>query len=72
VFRGTPFEQYFRGVEAIMDDYAGRPHWGKLHFQTAATLACRYPQWGRFQEARDRLDPTRRFTNDHLTTVLGP
>ncbi len=72
VFRGTPYEQYFRGVEAIMDDYGGRPHWGKLHFQTAATLADRYPQWDRFQEARDRLDPTRRFANPHLEAVLGP
>ena len=23
----------------------GRPHWGKLHFQTAETLAPRYPEW---------------------------
>ncbi len=72
VFRGTPFEEYFRGVESIMDDYEGRPHWGKLHFQTADTLARRYPQWDRFQQARERLDPTRRFTNQYLETVLGP
>ena len=72
VFRGTPFEQYFRGVEAIMDHYQGRPHWGKLHFQDTDLLAHRYPQWGRFQAARDRLDPTRRFTNQYLETVLGP
>ena len=72
VFRGTPYEDYFRGVEAIMDDYDGRPHWGKLHFQTADTLAGRYPGWGRFQDARERLDPRRRFTNDYLDSVLGP
>ena len=29
-----------------MDDYGGRPHWGKLHFQTAETLAPRYPRVG--------------------------
>ena len=28
-----------------MDDLGGRPHWGKLHFQTAETLAPQYPQW---------------------------
>jgi L-gulonolactone oxidase len=72
VFRGTPYEDYFRGVEAIMDDYDGRPHWGKLHFQTADTLAGRYPGWDRFQAARERLDPRRRFTNDYLDSVLGP
>ena len=34
-----------------MDDYGGRPHWGKLHFQTAATLADRYPRLGRLPGA---------------------
>lgn len=72
VFRGTPYEQYFRGVEEIMNDYDGRPHWGKLHFQNAEGLASRYPLWGRFQEARDRFDPQRRFTNEYLDRVLGP
>src|SRR5262249_37191751 len=45
VYKGTPYHEYFSGVERIMDDYDGRPHWGKLHFQTAATLAPRYPRW---------------------------
>ena len=31
--------------------YGGRPHWGKRHFQTAATLAPRYPRWAEFQRA---------------------
>ena len=49
VYQGTPYDQYFQGVERIMDDYGGRPHWGKLHFQTAETLAPRYPRWDEFQ-----------------------
>ena len=28
-----------------MDEYGGRPHWGKRHFQTAETLRPRYPRW---------------------------
>jgi L-gulonolactone oxidase len=71
VFEGMDEQQYFRGVERIMDDHDGRPHWGKLHFQTAATLAPRYPQWGRFLEMRDRLDPERRFANAYTRRVLG-
>ena len=47
VYRGTPFEAYFRGVEAIMADLGGRPHWGKLHFRTADDLAPAYPRWDR-------------------------
>ena len=42
-----------------MNDYGGRPHWGKLHFQTAETLAPRYPEWERFQAVREQLDPER-------------
>lgn len=55
-----------------MDDYNGRPHWGKLHFQSAATLADRYPDWEAFRSARARLDPDGRFSNDYLDRVLGP
>jgi L-gulonolactone oxidase len=71
VYRGTPYDQYFQGVEAIMNDYEGRPHWGKMHFQTAATLAPRYPRWDAFLTVRDKLDPDRRFTNPYLDRVLG-
>jgi L-gulono-1,4-lactone dehydrogenase len=65
------WEPYFRAVEAIMDDYEGRPHWGKRHFQSAATLAPRYPEWERFQSVRSRLDPDGLFTNEYIDRVLG-
>jgi L-gulono-1,4-lactone dehydrogenase len=68
---GMEFETYFRAVEAIMDEYEGRPHWGKSHYQSAATLRPRYPEWDRFAEIRERLDPQRRFENDYLRRVLG-
>ncbi len=72
VYQGMPFEPYFRGVEAIMDELDGRPHWGKLHWQTAASLAPRYPEWDRFAAARRRLDPHGVFANEYLDRVLGP
>jgi L-gulonolactone oxidase len=72
MYIGMPYQRYFQGVEAIMNDYGGRPHWGKLHFQTAQTLAPRYPEWERFQAVRARLDPEGRFSNAYLETVLGP
>jgi FAD-linked oxidoreductase len=65
------FESYFRGVEAIMEDYDGRPHWGKRHYQTAATLRDRYPEWARFRSVRARLDPDGVFANDYTRRVLG-
>jgi FAD-linked oxidoreductase len=70
-YTGMEFETYFRAVEAIMDEYAGRPHWGKRHYQTAGTLRERYPDWDRFAAVRDRLDPDRVFLNDYTRRVLG-
>ncbi|MGZ6968317.1 MAG: D-arabinono-1,4-lactone oxidase [Acidimicrobiia bacterium] len=69
--RGTPFEQYFRGVESIMDGLGGRPHWGKMHFQTASSLAPRYPEWSRFHAVRKQLDPDGRFASAFADRVLG-
>jgi L-gulono-1,4-lactone dehydrogenase len=71
-YRGMEWRPYFEAVEAIMDSYGGRPHWGKRHFQTASTLAERYPRWADFQAARDELDPGRTFTNEYAERVLGP
>jgi L-gulonolactone oxidase len=71
-YLGMEYEAYFRAVERIMDDYDGRPHWGKRHYQTAATLAPRYPDWDRFQAVRSRLDPAGVFANDYTDRVLGP
>src|SRR5918994_1444581 len=72
MYRGVAWERYFRGVEQIMDSYGGRPHWGKRHFQTAETLAPRYPRWADFQRVRARLDPHGRFANPYIDRVLGP
>ena len=70
-YTAMEFETYFRAVEEIMDEYAGRPHWGKRHYQTAGTLRERYPEWDRFAAVRDRLDPDRVFLNDYTRRVLG-
>jgi L-gulonolactone oxidase len=71
MYRGVPYDQYFQAVESIMSEYEGRPHWGKLHFQSAETLAPRYPAWDEFQEVRARMDPEGRFRNPYTDRVLG-
>lgn len=72
VFWGTPYDEYFAGFWSIVRTVGGRPHWGKLHAETAETLAPLYPEWARFQTARSRADPEGRFTNSYLDRVLGP
>jgi len=72
LFWGMPVEQYFCGVETIMRERGGRPHWGKLHFRTASDLAPSYPMWDAFAAARRKVDPTGTFTNAYTDRVLGP
>ncbi len=71
MYRGMEWAPYFRAVEDVMNGFEGRPHWGKRHFQTAATLAPRYPEWDRFQAVRRRLDPDGVFANDYVRRVLA-
>jgi L-gulono-1,4-lactone dehydrogenase len=63
VFEGMSFDAPFREVEAVMGEWAGRPHWGKRSFLSAAELAPRYPRWADFAAIRERLDPEGRFVN---------
>ncbi|MGW0120054.1 D-arabinono-1,4-lactone oxidase [Streptomyces sp. NPDC003327] len=71
LYKGTPHHGYFTAVERIMTAHGGRPHWGKIHTRDAEYLAGVYPRFAEFTALRDRLDPDRRFGNDHLRRVLG-
>jgi L-gulono-1,4-lactone dehydrogenase len=72
MFRSEPdYERFFRAVEARMRELDGRPHWGKLHWRTAADLRPAYPAFDNFLRLRDELDPARVFANPYLDTVLG-
>ncbi|MBU4466025.1 MAG: FAD-binding protein [Actinobacteria bacterium] len=63
--------RYFSAVEQIMLSFGGRPHWGKMHTLDAAVLRERYPRFDDFVALRDRLDPSRTFSNAYLARVLG-
>ncbi len=63
--------EYFRAVEQIMRGHAGRPHWGKIHYQDAESLDRLYPHHKDFVALRNRLDPDRVFSNEYLVHVLG-
>jgi L-gulonolactone oxidase len=67
----TDHAAYFGGVEKILREYDGRPHWGKLHTRTAADLSPAYERWADFGRVRDEVDPDRLFSNAYLDRVLG-
>lgn len=62
---------YFRAVDALLRGFDGRPHWGKIHFQDAASLAPRYPRFEDFRAVRTMLDAERVLANPYLDRVLG-
>lgn len=70
--RHLPYARYFRAVEAIMAEHAGRPHWGKLHRLRADDLRERYPRFDDALSVRDAVDPGRVFANAYTDRVLGP
>ncbi|MET3805441.1 L-gulonolactone oxidase [Nakamurella sp. UYEF19] len=64
--------EYFEGVEQILLAAGGRPHWAKVHTQTAQTLRGRYEKFDEATELRARVDPDGRFANPYVDRVLGP
>lgn len=70
MYKGMPYRDYFAGIEAIMKDYDGRPHWGKMHTLQSEDLRPLYPRWDDFQNVRQDLDPNGVFLNKYLREVL--
>lgn len=70
MYRGMPYKAYFEAIEAIFQRYQGRPHWGKMHTQTAHNLEKLYPRWHDFRSIRASLDPKGIFLNNYLKTLF--
>ncbi|MGH6656161.1 MAG: D-arabinono-1,4-lactone oxidase [Actinocrinis sp.] len=64
--------EYFENAEAIMVNYDGRPHWGKLHTRDREYLESTYPRFSDFLAVRDKADPDRVFANEYTRRVFGP
>jgi xylitol oxidase len=53
-------------VEAALEPFAPRPHWGKASHVTASVVAERYPRLADARAQFERLDPNGRFSNARL------
>jgi FAD/FMN-containing dehydrogenase len=56
----------FEACEEVFRSYDGRPHWGKVHYQSGAELAELYPLYQAWWEQRDRYDPEGLFLTKDL------
>ena len=66
-----PHKDYFDDMEPILQDFDGRPHWAKKHTMRAEQLKAHYPDWDRFLQIRQELDPDGVFLNDYLRQLFG-
>ncbi|GAA3640086.1 FAD-binding protein [Microbacterium awajiense] len=56
-------------IEAALEPYDARPHWGKVHRFDAERIAAVHPRLADARAVFERLDPGGRFVNDHLLRV---
>jgi xylitol oxidase len=55
-----------RDVEAALEPFAARPHWGKVSHVTAGQVERCYPRLADARNLFERLDPGGRFSNQRL------
>ena len=57
-------------VEAALDRFGPRPHWGKMHTRTRAQVIAQYERLGDFRDLCRRHDPDGKFRNEYLRRDL--
>ncbi|PJJ71984.1 xylitol oxidase [Diaminobutyricimonas aerilata] len=57
-------------IEAALEPYAARPHWGKLFAMDSSRVRTLYPRIDDFDRLVARFDPEGVFSNDYLRRVL--
>jgi len=65
-----PYADVMNDAEAVFGNFAGRPHWGKLHSRTHAELRVLYPRFDEFCSLRRELDPKGVFLNPFLRSLF--
>jgi alditol oxidase len=57
-------------IEARLEPFAARPHWGKLFSMRAPKIRELYPEVARYQELVARYDAHGKFRNSFLESML--
>ena len=63
-------KQVLPHIEQRLAPFDARPHWGKLFTMPAATLRARYERLPDFRALLESFDPTGKFRNAFLDTLL--
>ena len=58
-------------IEAALEPFAPRPHWGKVNTMPKALVASRYPRFADFRALVERVDPDGKFVGPATAALLG-
>lgn len=67
--RPSEVDAALRIIEAVLEPFRARPHWGKRHLFDRARIERVVPRLADARAVFERLDPAGRFVNDHLVRV---
>lgn len=73
LFKDDLVIKFFQDLELLMvEDFDGRPHYGKKNWLDAGKMDKLYGQrFRQFQKVRRQLDPFRLFSNDFINRLFG-
>lgn len=60
----TDYLAYLQKMDAVFQEYSGRPHWGKFHFFNRAKAREVFPEFDKFNSVRQQFDPNDIFLNE--------
>ena len=72
MYKGMEYKPYFEAIEKIFRKYNGRPHYGKMNTLKHEDFAELYPNWQKFMEIRQQMDPDQVFLNEYLKVTCSP
>ena len=65
------YREFLADVARTLDPFDPRPHWGKIHYMDKQLLQAAFPEYGRFESIRKRLDPSGAFLGPYLSSLFG-
>jgi FAD/FMN-containing dehydrogenase len=65
------YREFLADVARTLDPFDPRPHWGKIHYMDKQRLQEAFPEYGRFESIRKRLDPSGAFLGPYLSPLFG-
>jgi xylitol oxidase len=64
-------QQVLPQIEAVLEPFEVRPHWGKVYTMPADTIKSRYERFDDFLALVKEYDPHGKFQNDFLKAYLS-